>query len=232
MVTYTYTVTNTGNISLTGVTVTDDRGASVEATRSVVVLSSDLSNGVEWTHLSSAAGDLEAPGTQPDQTVALVGDLSGDGVNDFVIGARFGSQGPTVVWYERTSTGWIKHVIEPDLLNVEAGGVLHDIDGDGVRDNRLGDFTVPWSDITTIEGLATNGELHPMQQAFWDKHGLQCGYCTPGMIMSAVKLVENNPNPSEAEIRHGLDGNLCRCTGYKKVVEAVMSVTAPSGKEV
>jgi carbon-monoxide dehydrogenase small subunit len=82
------------------------------------------------------------------------------------------------------------------------------------------------SEITTIEGLATNGQLHPMQQSFWDNHGLQCGYCTPGMIMAAVKLVENNPNISEAEIRHGLEGNLCRCTGYDHIVKAV---TAPAG---
>ncbi len=77
------------------------------------------------------------------------------------------------------------------------------------------------SEITTIEGLANNGDLHPMQQAFWDNHGLQCGYCTPGMIMSAVKLVENNPKPTEAEIRHGLEGNLCRCTGYENIVRSI-----------
>jgi carbon-monoxide dehydrogenase small subunit len=77
------------------------------------------------------------------------------------------------------------------------------------------------SEITTIEGLATNGELHPMQQAFWDNHGLQCGYCTPGMIMAATKLVESNPKITEEEIRHGLEGNLCRCTGYDNIVKAV-----------
>ncbi len=75
--------------------------------------------------------------------------------------------------------------------------------------------------VTTIEGLAQDGKLHPMQQAFWDHHGLQCGYCTPGMIMAAVKLVENNPNITEEEIRHGLDGNLCRCTGYENIVKSV-----------
>ena len=79
------------------------------------------------------------------------------------------------------------------------------------------------SEVTTIEGLATNGHLHPMQQAFWDNHGLQCGYCTPGMIMAATKLVENNPNITEAEIRHGLEGNLCRCTGYHNIVRAVQA---------
>jgi carbon-monoxide dehydrogenase small subunit len=80
------------------------------------------------------------------------------------------------------------------------------------------------AEITTIEGLAGNGDLHPMQQAFWDNHGLQCGYCTPGMIMSAVKLVENNPKPTDAEIRHGLEGNLCRCTGYENIVRSVKAV--------
>lgn len=77
------------------------------------------------------------------------------------------------------------------------------------------------SDIVTIEGLAKNGDLHPMQQAFWDHHGLQCGFCTPGMIMAAVKLVENNPDPTDVEIRHGLDGNFCRCTGYENIVRAI-----------
>jgi carbon-monoxide dehydrogenase small subunit len=75
--------------------------------------------------------------------------------------------------------------------------------------------------ITTIEGLAHNGSLHPVQEGFREKHGLQCGYCTPGMIMTAVNLLETNPNPSEEEIRHALEGNLCRCTGYVNIVESV-----------
>ncbi len=78
--------------------------------------------------------------------------------------------------------------------------------------------------ITTIEGLAQNGELHPMQQAFHEQHALQCGYCTPGMIMAAVDLLERTPSPSDDEIRQGLEGNLCRCTGYHNIVEAVRSV--------
>ncbi len=85
--------------------------------------------------------------------------------------------------------------------------------------------------ITTIEGLADNGNLHPMQQAFWDEHGLQCGYCTPGMIMAATKLVEDNPQATEREIREGLKGNLCRCTGYHNIVKAVAAAAkagAPS----
>jgi len=80
--------------------------------------------------------------------------------------------------------------------------------------------------ITTIEGLAQNGSLHPMQQAFWNNHGLQCGYCTPGMIMAATKLVETNPTLSETDIRHGLEGNICRCTGYENIVRAVQEAAA------
>jgi carbon-monoxide dehydrogenase small subunit len=75
--------------------------------------------------------------------------------------------------------------------------------------------------VTTIEGLARNGTLHPVQEGFWECHGLQCGYCTPGMIMTSCALLESNPDPTEAEIRHGLEGNLCRCTGYQNIVESV-----------
>lgn len=75
--------------------------------------------------------------------------------------------------------------------------------------------------ITTVEGLARDGQLHPVQEGFWEKHGLQCGFCTPGMIMTSVALLERNPKPTEAEIRHALEGNLCRCTGYHNIVEAV-----------
>lgn len=83
--------------------------------------------------------------------------------------------------------------------------------------------------ITTIEGLADDGNLHPMQQAFWDEHGLQCGYCTPGMIMAAVKLVEDNPHVSEGDIRKGLKGNLCRCTGYQNIIKAVAAAAKAGG---
>ena len=76
-------------------------------------------------------------------------------------------------------------------------------------------------DITTIEGLAKEGELHPMQNGFWEEHGLQCGYCTTGMIMSAVNLLDDNPNPTEQEIREGIEGNFCRCTGYQHIVNAI-----------
>ncbi|MFQ6114963.1 MAG: (2Fe-2S)-binding protein [bacterium] len=76
-------------------------------------------------------------------------------------------------------------------------------------------------EITTIEGLAENGDLHPLQKAFWEEHGLQCGYCTPGVILSAYDLLQSNPNPNEEEIRHALEGNYCRCTGYHNIVKAV-----------
>ncbi len=77
------------------------------------------------------------------------------------------------------------------------------------------------ADITTIEGLASNGDLHPLQEGFREEHGLQCGFCTPGMIMTAWQILQDNPHPTEAEIRHGLEGNLCRCTGYQNIVKAV-----------
>jgi carbon-monoxide dehydrogenase small subunit len=76
-------------------------------------------------------------------------------------------------------------------------------------------------EVKTVEGLATNGTLHPIQEGFWEKHGLQCGFCTPGMMITAIQLLERNPNPTEDEIRHALDGNLCRCTGYQNIVSAV-----------
>ena len=77
------------------------------------------------------------------------------------------------------------------------------------------------AEVTTIEGLMKNGELHPMQEGFWERHGLQCGYCTPGMIMAASQIIDRNADPSREQIRHGLEGNLCRCTGYQHIVEAV-----------
>ena len=84
-------------------------------------------------------------------------------------------------------------------------------------------------EVTTIEGLAQDGELHPMQQSFWDNHGLQCGFCTPGMIMATTALLANNPHPDESEIRHGLEGNLCRCTGYHNIVKAVAAAAQAGG---
>lgn len=86
--------------------------------------------------------------------------------------------------------------------------------------------------ITTVEGLARDGELHPIQQAFWDEHGLQCGFCTPGMMLAAVDLLQRNPNPTDEEIRHALEGNLCRCTGYQHIINAVRSAARLMGTAV
>jgi carbon-monoxide dehydrogenase small subunit len=95
------------------------------------------------------------------------------------------------------------------------------MDGMAVKSCTVLAVQADGSSITTIEGLAADGKLHPVQEAFWEKHGSQCGFCTPGMIITVVDLLNNNPHPSEDEIRHGLEGNLCRCTGYQNIVEAV-----------
>jgi carbon-monoxide dehydrogenase small subunit len=95
------------------------------------------------------------------------------------------------------------------------------IDGVPIKSCTMFAVQAEGANVTTIEGLASNGELHPVQEGFWERHGLQCGYCTPGMIMSAAALLAENSNPSEDEIRHGIEGNLCRCTGYHNIVRAV-----------
>lgn len=95
------------------------------------------------------------------------------------------------------------------------------MDGAAVKSCTVLAAQADGSQIVTIEGLANNGNLHPLQQAFWEKHGLQCGFCTPGMIMTARDLLERNPHPSEEEIRHALEGNYCRCTGYQNIVDAI-----------
>lgn len=95
------------------------------------------------------------------------------------------------------------------------------MDGQSVKSCTQFAVQADGSSIMTIEGLAKNGELHPIQEGFWEKHGLQCGYCTPGMILATYDLLQSNPNPTEEEIRHGLEGNLCRCTGYHNIVKAV-----------
>jgi carbon-monoxide dehydrogenase small subunit len=95
------------------------------------------------------------------------------------------------------------------------------VDGQAVKSCTMLAVQADGAEITTIEGLVKDGELHPMQEGFWERHGLQCGYCTPGMIMTATQLIDRNDSPSREEIRHGLEGNLCRCTGYQHIVEAV-----------
>jgi carbon-monoxide dehydrogenase small subunit len=95
------------------------------------------------------------------------------------------------------------------------------IDGQAVKSCTVFAVQADGCEVTTIEGLATNGELHPMQKGFWEEHGLQCGFCTPGMIMAGVYLLNQNPSPTERQIREGISGNLCRCTGYQHIVNAI-----------
>ena len=102
------------------------------------------------------------------------------------------------------------------------------LDGESVKSCTVLAVQADGAEVTTIEGLAPESGLHPLQDAFWEKHGLQCGFCTPGMIMAAADLLRRNPNPSDEEIRHGLEGNLCRCTGYQNIVEAVKAAAAQS----
>jgi aerobic carbon-monoxide dehydrogenase small subunit len=101
------------------------------------------------------------------------------------------------------------------------GACTVSLDGQAVKSCTVFAVQADGGEIGTIEGVATNGKLHPIQEGFWEKHGLQCGFCTPGMIISARALLKKNPNPTEDEIRHGISGNLCRCTGYNKIVEAI-----------
>jgi carbon-monoxide dehydrogenase small subunit len=141
-----------------------------------------------------------------------------------------------------------EHEVEPRLLLVHylrevvgltgtnvgcdtssCGACTVHFNGESVKSCTVLAVQADGASITTIEGLAaTDGELHPMQQAFWENHGLQCGYCTPGMVMAAVSLLEEHPNPSEAEVREGLEGNLCRCTGYHNIVKAVLAAAGTS----
>jgi carbon-monoxide dehydrogenase small subunit len=95
------------------------------------------------------------------------------------------------------------------------------VDGRAVKSCTVLAVQADGSEVTTIEGLATNGQLHPVQEGFWEEHGLQCGFCTPGMIMASVNLLSANPSPSEREIREGISGNFCRCTGYQHIVNAI-----------
>src|SRR5262249_32789389 len=103
------------------------------------------------------------------------------------------------------------------------------LDGRAVKSCTMLAVQADGRQIITIEGLAANGGFHPIQEAFWNEHGLQCGFCTPGMIMAVKQLLEDNPSPTEPEIRHGLEGNLCRCTGYQHIVNAVKAVAAKAG---
>jgi carbon-monoxide dehydrogenase small subunit len=105
------------------------------------------------------------------------------------------------------------------------------MDGIAVKSCTILAVQAEGAEITTIEGMGTEDNLHPMQEAFWNNHGLQCGYCTPGMIMSATALLARNPDPTEEEVRQGLEGNLCRCTGYHNIVKSVLDAASKSGAQ-
>jgi carbon-monoxide dehydrogenase small subunit len=104
------------------------------------------------------------------------------------------------------------------------------VDGHAVKSCTMLALQADGAAVTTIEGMASDGELHPLQQGFWEKHGLQCGFCTPGMIMAASDLLASNPDPSDAEIRHAIEGNYCRCTGYQNIVAAIREAAHVMGE--
>jgi aerobic carbon-monoxide dehydrogenase small subunit len=143
----------------------------------------------------------------------------------------------------RLNVNGVEHLldVEPRLLLVHAlrdrlgltgthvgcdtsncGACTIHLDGKAVKSCTVLAVQADGAEVTTIEGMGTEGQLHPLQEAFWNDHGLQCGYCTPGMIMAAAGLLAENPNPTEVDVRHALDGNLCRCTGYHNIVKAVL----------
>jgi carbon-monoxide dehydrogenase small subunit len=111
----------------------------------------------------------------------------------------------------------------------QCGACVVHVNGDSMKSCTMLALEAEGASVTTIEGLANGGEWHPMQQAFQDNHGLQCGFCTPGMVMSAIDLVNKNPNPDEATIREQLEGNICRCTGYHNIVKAVQQAAKTMG---
>ncbi len=130
------------------------------------------------------------------------------------------------------------HLLRDDLVltgthvgcdTSNCGACTVHIDGESVKSCTVFAVQADGAEVTTIEGMADGATLHPLQEAFWKDHGLQCGYCTPGMIMAAADLLARNPKPTEEEVRKGLEGNLCRCTGYHNIVKAVMSA-AQAGK--
>jgi carbon-monoxide dehydrogenase small subunit len=106
------------------------------------------------------------------------------------------------------------------------GACTIELDGKAVKSCTMFAVQADGANVTTIEGIAQNGKLHSMQEAFWNQHGLQCGFCTPGMIMASKQILERNPNPTDREIREGIEGNLCRCTGYQHIVNAVRAAAA------
>jgi carbon-monoxide dehydrogenase small subunit len=131
-----------------------------------------------------------------------------------------------LVHYLRDNLGLTGSHVGCDTTN--CGACTVHVDGEAVKSCTVLAVQADGAEVTTIEGMGRDEDLHPLQEAFWADHGLQCGYCTPGMIMAAADLLARNPNPSEEEVRKGLEGNLCRCTGYHNIVRAVMD--AASGK--
>ncbi len=132
-----------------------------------------------------------------------------------------------LVHYLRDRIGKVGTPVGCDTSNCGACTVL--VDGQSAKSCSVLAVQVDGREVTTIEGLATEGELHPVQQAFHEQHALQCGFCTPGMILASVDLLKANPAPTDEEIRHGLEGNLCRCTGYQNIVRAVRSASQAMG---
>jgi carbon-monoxide dehydrogenase small subunit len=132
-----------------------------------------------------------------------------------------------LVHYLREQLGKTGTVVGCDTGN--CGACTVHLDGRSVKSCSLFAVQADGHEVTTIEGLATDGQLHPMQQAFHENHALQCGYCTPGMIMQSIDLIADNPDPTEDEVRLGLEGNLCRCTGYQNIVKAVRAAAAAGG---
>ena len=126
-----------------------------------------------------------------------------------------------LVHYLRDVLGLTGTHVGCDTTN--CGACTVHLNGESVKSCTVLAAQADGAEVTTIEGLQSNGQLHPVQQAFHDNHGLQCGYCTPGMIMAAADLLKRNPSPSEEEVRHGLEGNLCRCTGYHNIVKSVLA---------
>jgi aerobic-type carbon monoxide dehydrogenase small subunit (CoxS/CutS family) len=126
-----------------------------------------------------------------------------------------------LVYYIREVLGLTGTKVGCDTSSCGACTVL--LNGESVKSCTVFAVQADGADITTIEGLASDGQLHPVQQAFQDNHGLQCGYCTPGMVMAAVSLLKEHPNPDERDVREGLEGNLCRCTGYHNIVKSVLA---------
>ncbi|HET7184347.1 MAG TPA: (2Fe-2S)-binding protein [Terriglobales bacterium] len=110
------------------------------------------------------------------------------------------------------------------------GACTVELNGRAIKSCTMFAVQANGAEIVTVEGLATNGKLDPVQEAFWNEHGLQCGFCTPGMIMASKQILDRNPAPTEDEIRHGLEGNVCRCTGYQHIVNAVKAAAAGAGK--